>query len=213
MNNIVSQNLKKIRQEIAPHNPVIIAVTKYHGLQGILDAYEAGIRDFAESRVIEAINKINSLHEDIRKTSRFHLIGHLQTNKAKKAVAIFDLIHSVDSLRLAKVISDEAQAIGKIQKVLLQVNNANEAQKFGFSKEDLLLNFAELNQLPGIKIIGLMNMAPHQSTEIKHLFKEIAELNHNLNLPELSMGMSDDYVVAARAGATMLRIGSLIFTT
>ena len=220
MKNIVLRNFENIRREIAPFNPVIIAVTKYGGLQNIVDAYQAGLRDFAESRVSgEVVEKINSLPEHVRNDSRFHLIGHLQTNKVKKAVANFNLIHSVDSLRLAQAISTEAQRIGKVQKILIQVNNASEVQKFGFSEKDLMAQFKEICELPGIEILGLMNMAPYKSTEVEleFIFKDLAriksqiERTYSVTLPELSMGMSNDYVVAARTGATMLRIGSRLF--
>jgi len=219
MKNIISENLEIIRQQIAPFNPAIIAVTKYSDAQGIMTAYKADLRDFAESRVMEAIQKINDLPNDIRKNSRFHLIGHLQTNKVKKAVTTFDLIHSVDSLRLAQAISDEAQTLGKTQKILLQVNNANEPQKHGFTKQDLFSQFAQIYNLPAIQILGLMNMTPLNCTqsECANLFKDLAEIKtklentHNIKLPELSMGMSSDYIQAANAGATMLRIGSKLF--
>jgi len=219
MENIVSKNLEIIRREIAPYNPTIIAVTKYGDAQDIIDAYDAGLRDFGESRVMDAITKINTLSEDIRKNSRFHLIGHLQTNKAKKAVATFDVIHSVDSYRLALEISNEAHAIGKTQEILLQINNANELQKFGFSKSELFEQLTKIQKLPNIQIIGLMNMAPYEITdaELERLFKDIAgiktqlETIHNIKLPELSMGMSNDYIQATSAGSTMLRIGSKLF--
>lgn len=220
MINNISKNLEHICQGIAPHKPVIIAVTKYGDTQSILSAYDAGLRDFAESRVVEAVQKIGSLPDNIRKTSRFHFIGHLQTNKAKIAVATFDFIHSVDSLHLAKIISDISFALGKTQAILLQVNNANEPQKFGFSKQDLFASFSEINSLPGIRVLGLMCIAPLNYTkpELESLFKDIAniktqlEIINNVNLPELSMGMSNDYIQAAHAGATMLRIGSKLFS-
>lgn len=139
----VKRNLLQIQEDVAPYKPNIIAVTKYFDENAIVDAYNAGLRNFAESRVIEAIEKIERLPLEIRKNSTFHFIGHLQTNKVKKVIKYFDYIHSVDSLKLAENISDEAQKVGKIQKILLQINNANEEQKFGFSKEEVLKFFQQ----------------------------------------------------------------------
>jgi pyridoxal phosphate enzyme (YggS family) len=209
MKHAVEKNLKKIRQELAPLQPNIVAVTKYFGPEAIIAAYQAGLRDFAESRVVEAHEKIINLPVEIRKNSRFHLIGHLQSNKVKKAVAVFDFIHSVDSLKIAKAISEEVQDT----KILLQLNNANEEQKFGFSKAELLEQFDIINTLKGIEVVGLMNMAPINATddELERLFADVAQTAKQLNLKEVSMGMSNDYKIAARAGATMLRIGTGLF--
>ena len=215
----VKRNLLQIQEEIVPCKPRIIAVTKYFDGGAIEAAYEAGLRDFGESRVIEASEKINNLRNDVRKNSSFHLIGHLQTNKVKQAVKVFDYIHSVDSVKLANSISDAAQEIGKVQKVLIQINNANEVQKFGFSRNDIFENFEQMQHFKGIKIEGLMNMAPLGAEEetIKNLFADIVqikkelELKFNCNLKEISMGMSQDYRIAAQTGATMLRIGRKLF--
>lgn len=215
----VKRNLLQIQEDIAPYKPNIIAVTKYFDENAIIDAYNAGLRDFAESRVIDAIEKIQKLTCEIRNNSKFHFIGHLQTNKVKKAVKFFDYIHSVDSLKLAKVISDEAQNIGKVQKILLQVNNANEEQKFGFSKKEVFEVFALISELPSIEVAGLMNMAPLGASddELDSLFAEVAQIKSNLEkdfnceLKEISMGMSQDYKIAVRHGATMVRIGRKLF--
>ena len=216
----VKENLARIQEEIAPYKPNIIAVTKYFGLDAIIAAYQAGLRNFGESRAIEAIEKINQLPEEIRNNSNFHFIGHLQTNKVRKVVENFDYIHSIDSLKLAEVVSNVALESGKVQNVLLQLNNANETQKFGFSKEDLYENFLQICSLKGLKIIGLMNMAPlGASIELlEKLFRDVVETRdelekkYNCELPEISMGMSQDYVIAARCGATMLRIGRKLFS-
>ena len=219
MQNTVRNNLLQIQEEIAPYKPNIIAVTKYFDGNAIIEAYNAGLRDFAESRVIEASEKIKNLPEDIRKNSVFHFIGHLQTNKVKKAIEVFDYIHSVDSLKLAQKISQEAGEIGKVQKVLVQINNACEEQKFGFSKEEVLEQFADIKDLKNIEVVGLMNMTPlgADEKESSRLFRELGELRdelervYNCKLKELSMGMSQDYIVAAREGSTMLRIGRRLF--
>ena len=219
MQNTVKNNLLQIQEDIAPYKPNIIAVTKYFDESAIIEAYNAGLRDFAESRVIEAIAKINNLPEEIRNNSKFHFIGHLQTNKVKKAVGTFDYIHSVDSFKLAKTISDDAHSIGKIQNILLQVNNANEEQKFGFSTKEISEVFISIKELPNIKIAGLMNMAPLGASEdeLNRLFEEVFQIKQKLEkefnypLKELSMGMSQDYKIAVKHGATMLRIGRKLF--
>ncbi len=219
MEHTVRENLLRVQEDIAPYKPNIIAVTKYFDETAIIEAYNAGLRDFAESRVIEAITKINNLPADVRNNSRFHFIGHLQTNKVKKAVANFDYIHSVDSYKLAKAISDEAQNTGKVQNILLQVNNADEEQKFGFSKQEIFDVFISIKSLPNINIAGLMNMAPlgAPEDELNRLFEEVAQIRNkletdfNCSLKELSMGMSQDYKIAVKHGATMLRIGRKLF--
>lgn len=215
----VKRNLLQIQEDVAPYKPNIIAVTKYFDENAIVDAYNAGLRNFAESRVIEAIEKIERLPLEIRKNSTFHFIGHLQTNKVKKVIKYFDYIHSVDSLKLAENISDEAQKVGKIQKILLQINNANEEQKFGFSKEEVFEIFPSIQNLPSINVVGVMNIAPLglSEDELGNLFEEISQIKtqletkYNCNLKEISMGMSQDYKVAVRHGATMVRIGRKLF--
>ena len=219
MQHKVRANLLQIQEDIAPYKPNIIAVTKYFDENAMIEAYNAGLRDFAESRAIEAVEKINNLPTDVRNNSRFHFIGHLQTNKVKKIVPNFDYIHSVDSLKLAKAISDEAQAIGKVQKILLQVNNANEEQKFGFSKDEIFEEFPKIEALSSIEIAGIMNMAPLGASEeeLNKLFGDVfnikkeLEKEFNCELKELSMGMSQDYKIAVKNGSTMLRIGRRLF--
>lgn len=215
----VQKNLLQIQEEIAPCKPKIIAVTKYFSKDAIIAAYNAGIRDFGESRVIEAAAKIESLPAEIKENSTFHLIGHLQTNKVKVAVKTFEYIHSVDTVKLAVCISEHALQIGKVQKILIEVNNAGEEQKFGFSKEGIFENFEKIQKLEGIEVSGVMNMAPLgiSEDEIEKLFSEIVQIRNDLekefncNLKEISMGMSQDYKIAAQAGSTMLRIGRKLF--
>ena len=133
--NTVEYNLSELRKEIVPYKPIIIAVTKYFGADKLIEAYNDGLRDFAENRVQDALEKFGSLPDEIKQNSRFHLIGHLQSNKVKKAVGNFDLIHSVDSMKLAEAVSKEALQKGIVQKILLQVNNANEeAEQAGFAE-------------------------------------------------------------------------------
>lgn len=218
--NKVKENLLKIQEEIVPYTPNIIAVTKYFDEDKIVEAYEAGLRDFGESKVIDAIKKIQKLPQEIKDNSRFHLIGHLQTNKVRKAVEKFDYIHSVDSLKLAEVISKEALELNKRQKIFLQVNNANEEQKFGFSKNEILENFEKIKSLEGLEIVGLMNMAPFglEKKRLGELFRDVVNLRDRLErefdceLKEISMGMSGDYEEAVRQGATVIRIGRRLFS-
>ena len=215
----ISDNLLEITKEIAPYTPKIIAVTKYTDENSIIEAYNAGIRDFGENRVVDAIAKIEKLPEYVRENSRFHLIGHLQTNKVKKAVGYFDMIHSVDTLKLAQAINEEAARKGIVQKILLQVNNANEESKFGLDKGDTESIFGEILSLKNLEIKGLMTIAPISDDEnyLRGLFKEIIQIKdkiskkYNYNLSEVSMGMSNDYKIAAQEGSTMIRVGRRLF--
>ena len=215
----VEYNLSELRKEIVPYKPKIIAVTKYFGIEKLIEAYNAGLRCFAENRVQDALEKFESLPDEIKQNSTFHLIGHLQSNKVKKAVGKFNLIQSVDSLKLAKEISKEAQNQGIVQHVLLQVNNANEEAKFGFSVSDLKNVFAQIMELNGIKVDGLMNIAPIADEKtLEFLFADMQnlklelEMEYNCQLQELSMGMSGDYKIAVKFGSTMIRIGRKLFT-
>lgn len=219
MKSAISERLKFVNTTIAPYRPIIIAVTKYFDESGIEAYYNRGLRDFGENRVQDALEKIEKLSDEIRKNSRFHLIGHLQTNKVKNAVGVFELIHSVDSYKLAKAISDEAGKKRITQKILLQVNNANEEQKFGFSPDELLDCMGNLLLLQNIQIEGLMNIAPlsQDNNYLKNLFRDIRllkdkiELEYKVKLPHLSMGMSNDYLIALNEGATMIRLGRILF--
>ncbi len=219
MQDTVRENLLQIQEDIAPYKPNIIAVTKYFDEKAMIEAYNAGLRDFAESRAVEAVEKIENLPAEVRNNSKFHFIGHLQTNKVKKVVPIFDYIHSVDSLKLAKAIADEAKLFGKVQNILLQVNNANEEQKFGFSKREIFEVFPSIKELSSVSIAGIMNMAPLGASEeeLNRLFEDVFNIKKELEqrfdceLRELSMGMSQDYKIAVKHGATMLRIGRKLF--
>ena len=215
----VKTNLQEIQQKIAHSKVKIVAVTKYFGLNGIIRGYEAGIRDFGESRAIDAINKIETLPKEIKEKSTFHFIGHLQTNKVVKVVEHFDIIHSVDSLKLAKAISKAASSLNKKTKILLQVNNANEEQKFGYSKENLISDMQDILSLDSLEVIGLMNIAPLEADKIElhrlfadiRNFRDALEKEFRIKLPELSMGMSNDYEIALEEGATIIRIGRKLF--
>ena len=189
-----------------------------------MQAYDAGERDFGESRVQELLLKQQALPADIR----WHFIGHLQTNKVRQIVPFVHMIHSVDSVRLLEVINREAEKIGRRVKVLLEVHVAKEETKSGFMPEEILsiansLIASSPNSLyPWVEICGIMGMATNtdNQTEWRRCFREIKSieqqlLNHsellNNSAPQISMGMSDDYLVAIEEGSTMVRIGSSIF--
>jgi len=209
----VKECLELILKDIENYNPRIIAVTKYYGIEKMMEAFEAGLRDFAESRAIEALEKINKIDDTTRTQSIYHFIGHLQTNKVKHVVGNFEYIHSVDSLKIAKCIDSEANKKGIIQKILIQVNNAREAQKFGVSVLQLENLIKEVKTLKSVKLVGLMNIAPltDDIKELQRLFLEMRKLTDEFQLKELSMGMSHDYKIALECGATMIRLGRILF--
>ena len=213
----IAENLKNI--QIYASNARIIAVTKYVTVEEVIKAYEAGIRDFGENKAPDAEAKRVELPEEIEKSSIWHFLGHLQTNKVRKIVGKFDYIHSVDSLKLLKAIAERAASLGIVQKVFVQVNVAGEESKFGFTWEEAERIFSEKPFPDSVKIVGLMTMAPltSDSEEQREVFKGLRELReqirskYNVHLPELSMGMSNDYRIAVEEGATMVRIGSALF--
>lgn len=217
---MIEKNLHDVINKIAPYNVRIIAVTKYFGLDGVINGYNAGLRDFGESRALDAIAKIEALPDEVRRDSTFHFIGHLQSNKAEKVVRFFDYIHSIDSLKLAKIVADVACALNKREKVLLQVNITGEEQKFGYTKAQLKEDLQKILDLDGIEVVGLMNMAQFGVSELilRSTFKELREFRDELEkefsitLPELSMGMSDDYNIAVEEGATIIRLGRKLFS-
>ena len=188
--------------------PKIIAVSKTFEMDKISPLIEHGHSDFGENKVQEAIDKwsdVKSNNNDIK----LHLIGGLQTNKVKLAVKLFDYIHSVDTEKLAKKISDEQQKQKKRVKIFIQVNIGNEQQKFGANKSTVPDLHSYCKSLD-LDVVGLMCIPPlEKSSDI--FFKEMRTLNENLNLDELSMGMSADYLDAIKNSATYVRIGSNIF--
>ena len=213
----VQQNIAAIRQHI-PSGVTLICVSKFHTAETIMQAYDAGERDFGESRVQELLLKQQTLPADIR----WHFIGHLQTNKVRQIVPFVHMIHSVDSVRLLEVINREAEKIGRRVKVLLEVHVAKEDTKSGFMPEEITSLNTKLSTLNYIEICGIMGMATNtdDQTEWRRCFREIKSigqqlLNHsellNNSAPQISMGMSDDYLVAIEEGSTMVRIGSSIF--
>lgn len=214
----ISENLKNIQAYTSGAR--IIAITKYVTSQKVIEAYNAGIRNFGENKVQDAEIKRAELPEEIEKASQWHFVGHLQTNKIKKVVGKFDYIHSVDSLKLLNAISEYAESQNIVQKVLIQVNIANEESKFGFEPDEVEENFSEISAFGSINIVGLMTMAPFtfDSNEQRCVFRGLRELRTRIQnkfntqeLKELSMGMSNDYKIAVEEGATMIRIGSALF--
>ena len=210
------QNLINIKEEIKSNFankknykiPKIIAVSKTFGMDKILPLIEYGHSDFGENKVQEAIEKWSETKLS-NKNIKLHLIGGLQTNKVKLAVKLFDYIHSVDSDKLAKKISDEQQKQKKKVRVFIQVNIGNEEQKFGVNKSSVEELYSYCKAL-SLEVVGLMCIPPlNKPSEI--FFKQMNELNKKLNLKELSMGMSSDYLNAIKNSATYVRIGSGIF--
>ena len=198
-------------------NVKLIAVSKTKPVSELLEAYEAGARDFGENYVQELVDKIPQLPSDIR----WHMIGHLQRNKVKYIVGKVALIHSVDSLRLAEEISKESVKKGIVSDILLEVNVAGEESKWGGSLDETIELVRKASELPGIRINGLMTVAPYveNSEENRQVFVKLRQLSvdistqniDNVSMNALSMGMTGDYIVAAEEGATYLRVGTGIF--
>ena len=204
--------IKAIEQRLKDQNinkiPKVIAVSKTFGIDKILPLIEYGHLDYGENKVQEALEKWSDIKLK-RSDIQLHLIGKLQSNKAKFAVKIFDYIHSLDSEKLAKKISDEEIKQNKKTKLFIQVNIGNEDQKSGIPKKQLV-DFYNFCKNLNLNIVGLMCIPP-QEVESKKYFKEMKIFKQSLNLNELSMGMSSDYLQAIDCASTYLRIGSSIF--
>lgn len=216
--NFIEANLEQVRRRIAQacqragrssEEITIVAVTKGVSPAAIQAAFRAGVRHFGENRVQEAQAKREQLLS-LEPRPTWHFMGHLQTNKVGAALRLFDIIHSVDSLRLAEALSQRIQ--GKIP-ILLEVNIAGEATKGGFLPNLLESAFQEIRRLPGLEVKGLMTVAPQAASPeaVRPFFQEMRRLADALRLVELSMGMSDDFEVAVEEGATMVRLGRVIF--
>jgi pyridoxal phosphate enzyme (YggS family) len=197
----------------------LVAVSKTFPAERVREAHDAGQRAFGENRVQEGIWKIDSLAGDLQDV-RWHLIGHLQTNKAKLAARSFDVVESVDSLRLARLL-DAARdpELGKLP-VLLEINVGGEASKAGYDPETFSAELPEIARLPNLELRGLMTVAPYADDpeHVRWVFRRLREMRDDVcetraieNMRELSMGMSHDYEVAIEEGATMVRIGRAIF--
>ena len=190
------------------NNPKIIAVSKTFKIDKILPLIEYGHVDFGENKVQEAIEKWAEIKK-LNSNLNLHMIGRLQSNKVKLAIQIFDYIHSGDSEKLAKKIADEQAKLNKKIKIFLQVNIGNESQKSGIDKKNLSKLFLYSREI-GLDVIGLMCIPPANKDTVVY-FKEMNKLKKELNFPHLSMGMSSDYLLAAKHFATFVRIGSSIF--
>lgn len=216
---INKENYRKITEELNAENITLVAVSKIQPVSAISELYHMGHRDFGENYVQELVEKKAQLPED----TRWHFIGHLQSNKVKLIAPFVYLVHGVDSFKLLKEINKQAKINNRIINILLQVHIAQEATKFGFDEDELaaLFNNPGLSELNNISINGLMGMATFtdDTQKIKAEFKLLKTLFDTCrqrqivfnNFQTLSMGMSDDYKMAVEEGSTMVRIGSLIF--
>ena len=209
----VAENFRAIRDEL-DDKIILVAVTKNHDVEAMREAIDAGATDIGENRVQEAADKFQTLDRQVTR----HLIGHLQTNKAKAAVKLFDLIQSVDSQHLAAALDKAALSIGKVQDVLIQVNVAREAQKSGVLLEDLDALISFVDEAKNLRLRGLMMIAPNLDDveECRPFFRQMRRLFDELKPTReafdfLSMGMTHDYKVAVEEGANVVRVGTAIF--
>lgn len=229
----IQENVLRVREEIAgvcqkigrdPKEITLVGVTKFAPVEAIQEAINAGVTDIAENKVQEGLKKYPALKNSPEQGGlKRHLIGHLQTNKVKDALKIFDLIQSVDSLKLAQEIEKQALKLNRRVDILVQVNIAGEEQKFGADQEGVLNLISDILKLKDIQILGLMTMAPFtEDQKIVHdCFKSLRELrdqvlrdfsgNPQIGMKYLSMGMSGDFKIALEEGSNMVRIGSAIF--
>ncbi len=217
----VAKNLEELQTKISANSCTLVAVSKTKPNELLMEAYEAGVRDMGENKVQEMVEK----HEQLPKDIRWHMIGHLQRNKVKYIVPFVHLIHSIDSERLLKEVNKQAEKENKIVDCLLQMHIAEEESKFGLSEEELMeiIHGEMLAKAKHIRIRGLMGMATFTEEEqqvrkefkkLKHIFEKAkanTQLLENVEMKELSMGMSGDYQIALEEGSTMLRIGTTIF--
>jgi pyridoxal phosphate enzyme (YggS family) len=222
----VAENLKTVLDRIAaaarragrdPAAVTLVAVSKTVGLERIREAVAAGAGVLGENRVQEAREKIEALG----RIAHWHLIGHLQTNKAKYAVRLFDLIHSVDNIELAKELDKQAAKAGKVQDVLVEVNIAGEQQKAGMSVKDAASLVRDAAKLGNVRVRGLMTMPPwsEKPEESRPHYRRLRDLSaaidkegiSGVSMRELSMGMSGDFEIAVEEGATLVRVGTAIF--
>src|SRR6266700_2330834 len=220
----IQENLARVREQIAQaaakagravDEIELVAITKTHDAEKVREAIEAGHTLFGESRVQEARVKIPELPSNLR----WHFVGHLQKNKIRHALPLFELIHSVDSLALAEDINRIAEEEGMHPRVLLEVNVAGEGSKFGFGPDKLRAEMESLLALPRLSILGLMTIPPlaEEAEPSRKYFVQLRELRNRLqtefhvDLAQLSMGMTEDFVVALEDGATLVRVGTAIF--
>lgn len=224
---MIAENLKRVRDNIEAaaarrtaekkDDVLLIAVTKNHDVAAMREAIDAGVTDIGENRIQEAKEKFETLDRKVT----WHLIGHLQTNKVKQAVKIFDIIHSVDSLHLAQAINNAAAGLNKVQKVLVQVNLAKEDSKSGVYQEELDELLDQVDAMDNLQLMGLMCIAPNYDdvedcrplfSKMYEIFNQVKEKSFSTaNILYLSMGMTHDYQIAVEEGANMVRVGTGIF--
>lgn len=216
----IRNNIESIQNQLTGKNCRLVAVSKTHSAERVQEAYDAGQRIFGENKVQELVAKEAALPKDIE----WHMIGHLQSNKAKQLVPFVSLIHSVDSFKLLEEINRQAKKANRVVPCLLQVHIANEETKFGFDEHELidLIQSGKVGGLDSIKIVGLMGMATftehkdqvrNEFKGLKNLFDQIAAMNlpASIEMKELSIGMSQDYEIAIEEGSTLVRIGTALF--
>jgi pyridoxal phosphate enzyme (YggS family) len=225
-------NLHNVQDRIAaaalragrnPSSITLVAVSKTQPVEALIEAYRLGVRHFGENRVDEALTKLPAFKHAVNDSSvTFHMIGHVQSRKADEVAALFDRIHSVDSVKLAQRLDRFAAEHNKVLPILLEVNVSGEVSKYGFdgqARAGLLSAANTIGQLPNLKLDGLMTMAPIVSVadQTRSIFRALRELrdeiesNLKIDLPQLSMGMTDDFEVAIEEGATLVRVGRAIF--
>jgi len=222
----IAENLQRVRDRIAhaalrvgrdPTDILLIGAAKTRSAAEVQAAVDAGLRDIGENYVQEAQAKF----QVVGRAARWHFIGHLQRNKAKDAVELFDWIHSVDSLRLAQALSQRAQQRGQVVSVLLEIQVGDEPTKFGLRPEEALAQVESIAALPGLRIEGLMTMPPFREDpdQVRPFFRQVRRLAEqieafklkNVAMQYLSMGMSHDFEVAIEEGANMVRVGTALF--
>ena len=213
----IKDNIDDLKKDMKDYDAMLLAVTKTHGVDKIMEVYNYGLRDFGENKVQELLDKKDELPDDIN----WHLIGHLQTNKVNKIVGEIRLIHSVDSLKILKKINNRAKKLSIVQDCLLQINISKEESKSGFYEEDIEDIINQAKELENVKIRGLMTMAPNTEDVsvirscfkgLKKIFDNLSNLSYNnIEMEYLSMGMTHDYKIALEEGANIIRAGSKIF--
>lgn len=211
---LVLKDIKKYSEKSG--DVKLVVASKYVDAKGVQDVFEAGGRYFGENRVQAFVEKFEKIDNPDYK---WHFIGHLQKNKVKYIIDKVEMIHSVDSLSLAKEINKRAKSINRVVEILIEVNISKEESKHGFLEEELLDNFKEFLALENIRVKGLMTMAPFTEDEavIRAVFRGAKNLKDDINkkesfnMSELSMGMSNDYKIALEEGSTLIRVGSSIF--
>ncbi len=214
----VAEHLARVRERMAaacrragrsPDEVTLVGVSKGVPASRVAEAHAAGLQDVGENRVQEAAAKIEALAaQGVR--PRWHLVGHLQTNKAKTVTGLFAILHSVDSVRLAQALSRRAR---EPLPILLEINVAQEASKFGFTPREVASALRSIVDLPNLEVRGVMAVAPQtdEPESVRPVFQRLRELRDELGLRELSMGMTNDFEVAIEEGATMVRVGRAIF--